>query len=151
MEQRIYDNDCHVRVDHRPWDVALARATIRRIAEEAERDFRPEGFWPSHPQDEEASDGHASLYFGAAGVIWGLHYLSRLGAISPKLDLPTILPRLIAHNVAEFAKEPYAAHGSLLIGDLGARIVAMRVSPDEALQNPFIPALSRTTIFRRAS
>jgi hypothetical protein len=71
----------------------------------------------------------ANLYFGAAGVIWGLDYLARSGATRTQLDFRPVLPRLLEATAAEFAARQYSANGAFLQGDLGAALVAMRIAP----------------------
>ena len=71
----------------------------------------------------------ANLYFGAAGMIWGLDYLARSGATRMRLDCRPVLPRLLEASAAEFATTQYSAHGAFLLGDLGAALVAMRTGP----------------------
>jgi hypothetical protein len=55
-----------------------------------------------------------NLYFGAAGVIWGLDYLVRLGATRTRLDFRPVLQRLLEASADEFATNHYSAHGSFL-------------------------------------
>lgn len=74
-------------------------------------------------------DGMANLYFGAAGVIWGLDYLARSGATCRRFDFRPVLPRLLEASAAEFARYQYRAHGAFLLGDLGVALVAMRTGP----------------------
>src|SRR5262249_52468511 len=74
-----------------------------------------------------------SFYFGAAGVIWGIDYLGRVGATKARFDFRPVLPRLLEASQVEFAKWKYAAHGSLLLGDIGAALVAMRLDPTPAI------------------
>ena len=74
-------------------------------------------------------DAMANLYFGAAGVIWGLDYLARSGATRTRLDFRPVLSRLLEASAAQFATMPYPAHGAFLLGDLGTSLVAMRTGP----------------------
>ena len=92
-----------------------------------------ERFWPAHPLDEGIRDGHTSFYFGATGMVWGIDYLGQVGATKARFDFRPFLPRLLEASQAEFAKWKYAAHGSLLLGDIGAALVVMRLDPDSAI------------------
>jgi hypothetical protein len=83
----------------------------------------------SGPRTPSIRDGHTSLYFGAAGMVWGLEYLGRTGATKARYDFRSVLPRLLEASQAEFAKWKYTAHGSLLLGDLGMALVLMRLPP----------------------
>ena len=63
-------------------------------------------------------DGNTSFYMGAAGVIWAL------------------LPKLLERTITDFesnAPTDYAKHGSLLFGDMGAALLAMRLAPTSDL------------------
>jgi hypothetical protein len=73
------------------------------------------------------------LYFGAAGMVWGIDYLGRVGATKVRFDFRPVLPRLLEASRAEFAKWKYAAHGSLLLGDIAAALVVMRLDPAAAI------------------
>jgi hypothetical protein len=96
--------------------------------------FDGERFWPAHPLDEGIRDGHTSLYCGATGVIWGIEYLSRLGAAKARIDLRPFLSRLIDSNQAELSSYgAYARHGSFLIGDLGTALLIMRLAATAAI------------------
>ena len=73
---------------------------------------------------------------GAAGVIWALDYLHRIGAVSVAEDFRPVLPRLLERTIAAFESNSptdYAKHGSLLFGDMGAALVAMRLAPTPIL------------------
>lgn len=122
---------------HRPllplaWDAAAAEAAIEEIVADALGAFDPISFWPAHPQDDGVEDGETSLYFGPAGMVWALDYLARVGATTARPDFRAVLPRLLAANTAAFARMNYAAHGSLLFGDMGTALVAMRIAPSPA-------------------
>ena len=107
---------------------------IDEIVADAITQFEPERLWPAHPFDDGLADGNASLYFGAIGVIWALDYLGRVGATTRSVDFRANVPHLLATNAAQFRQhESYAAHGSFLFGDMGAALVAMRLTPSRAI------------------
>jgi hypothetical protein len=104
-------------------------AAIEEIIADALAHFDPEKFWPSHPLDG-VRDGHSSIYIGAAGVIWALEYLSRIGATKARFDFRPALGPLLKRTEAEMpAYGEYSAHGSLLMGDLGTALLIMRLAP----------------------
>ena len=118
----------HVPLRPIAWNESAAKAAIEDIV--ADGHFDGERFWPAHPLDEGIRDGHTSFYFGATGVIWGIDYLGRVGATKARFDFRPTLPRLLEANQAEFAQfGDYAAHGSLLFGDLGTALAIMRLDP----------------------
>jgi hypothetical protein len=116
-----------------PWNASEARRAIELIVSDALVHFDAERFWPAHPLDEGVPDGHTSIYCGATGVIWALEYLARMAATEAHFDFRRNLPRLIEANKAEFQSGYYSEHGSLLFGDLGAALLAMRLTPSPAI------------------
>ena len=126
---------------HRPlaqnaWNESAVRAAIDEIAADAIAHFHPDTFWPGHPSDDGVGDGHPSFYYGAAGVIWALDYLHRIGATRVADDFRPVLPKLLERTIANFESNSpadYAKHGSLLFGDMGAALLAMRLAPTSSL------------------
>jgi hypothetical protein len=123
----------HVPLRPLRWSESEAEAAIEDIVADGLEHFDAERFWPVHPLDEAIRDGHTSLYFGATGVVWGIDYLGRVGAIKTRFDFRPVLAGLLEASQAEFAKWKYAAHGSLLFGDIAAALVVMRLDPASAI------------------
>jgi hypothetical protein len=123
----------HAPLRPQAWNAGDAVAAIEEIVADGLAHFDRDRFWPVHPLDEGIQDGHTSLYFGAIGMIWGLEYLSGIGATQARFDFRPTLPKLLAANQAEFEREDYAGHGSLLFGDLGAALLVMRLAPTPAI------------------
>lgn len=122
----------HRPLAHDAWNESAARAAIEDIAADAVTHFDPDTFWPAHPSDDGVQDGNPSFYYGAAGVIWALDYLHRIGATRVAQDFRPVLPKLLERTVAAFESNSptdYAKHGSLLFGDMGAALLAMRLAP----------------------
>ena len=126
----------HRALTHDAWSELAARAAIEDIAADAIAQFHPDTFWPGHPSDDGVGDGHPSFYYGAAGVIWALDYLHRIGATRVADDFRPVLPKLLERTIANFESNSpadYAKHGSLLFGDMGAALLAMRLAPTSSL------------------
>jgi hypothetical protein len=122
----------HRPLTHDAWSELAVRAVIEEIAADAISHFDPEGFWPGHPGDDGAVDGNPSFYWGAAGVIWAIDYLHRIGATRVAKDFRPMLPVLLERTVTAFESNSptgYAKHGSLLFGDMGAALLVMRLAP----------------------
>jgi Lanthionine synthetase C-like protein len=114
------------------WSEQVARVAIEEIAADAIAQFDPDTFWPAHASDDGAGDGNPSFYMGAAGVIWALDYLHRIGAVSVAGDFRPVFPKLLERTVTAFENNSppdYAKHGSLLFGDMGAALLGMRLDP----------------------
>jgi hypothetical protein len=117
-----------------PWTESEAAAAIEEIVADGLEHFDPDRFWPAHPLEDGSRDGHTSFYFGATGMIWGIDYLGRVGATRTRIDFRPVLPRLLEANRAELPNyQDYAAHGSLLFGDLGAALMVMRLDPSAVI------------------
>jgi hypothetical protein len=125
----MIDQSRHVPLRPIAWNAAEVAAAIDEIAADAISCLDAERFWPAHPQDDGQSDGNASLYFGAAGVVWALHHLARVGATTAQAVWRPVLPRLLAAVREEFPKLNYGSHGSLHFGDMGVALVAVRIDP----------------------
>src|SRR5262245_53546910 len=112
----MFEHARHVPLRPIRWSESDAIAAIDDIVADGIEHFDAERFWPVHPLDEGISDGHTSLYIGAAGMVWGIDYLGRAGATKARYDFRPVLPRLLEASQAEFATWKYAAHASLLLG-----------------------------------
>ena len=125
-----------VRLTHDAWSELAVRAVIEEIAADAVAQFDPDTFWPAHPSDDGVGDGNPSFYWGAAGVMWALDYLHRIGATRVARDFRPVLPKLLERTITAFESNSptdYAKHGSLLFGDMGAALLAMRLAPTPIL------------------
>jgi hypothetical protein len=72
---QLFDPGRHEALAEIPWDAAAVRAAIEQIAIDAHATFTREALWPIHPDDGPPERGPLiGLYFGAAGVVWGLDY-----------------------------------------------------------------------------
>jgi hypothetical protein len=122
----------HVPLRPTAWDAAEVASAIEEIAADAIARFDPQRLWPAHPQDDGVSDGNASLYIGAAGVVWALDYLARMGATRARYDFRPVLPALLAAVRDQFSSYNHGSHGSLHFGDMGVALIAMRLDPAQA-------------------
>jgi hypothetical protein len=129
----MFEKSRHMPLRPLAWDPGEASVAIQEIVRDALGHFDPERFWPAHPQEDGLPDGNTSLYCGATGVIWALQYLARIGAARTSHDFRPTLPRLMDTNRAEFAQQIYPNHGSLLMGDMGTALLAMRLDPSPTI------------------
>lgn len=120
----------HIPLRDDPWDRDAAVAAIEKIVEDALAHVDKQKFWPSHPQEDGVVDGTSNLYYGAAGVIWALLYLAEVGATRRQTSFQSVVPQLLTRNRAELTDETYSKPASLLIGDLGILLLAMKLGPD---------------------
>jgi hypothetical protein len=85
----MYEQARHERLIEAQWDEERALATIDQIVRDTCSRFDPQKLWPIHPLDlfrNGLTEPLKMLYFGAAGVIWALDYLNKIGATAVKED-----------------------------------------------------------------
>jgi hypothetical protein len=129
----LFDPPSHEQLTERPWDDDRPRAAIRAIVAEAESSFDEQALWPAHPVD--LVDGPlprvASLYLGAAGVIWALHELERTGDADLQRDWAPVAVSLAERYPAQpdFQDLVDGPVPSLLMGESGILLVAHTLAP----------------------
>jgi hypothetical protein len=129
----LYEVNRHEALSSSSWDAAKAHEYIERVTTDTELRFSREEYWPIHPLDEEQPPGTKvySMYMGTAGVIWGLDYLIRAGAINGRVDFGGIVPELIAATRSRLEARAAAGvqHGydGLLGASAGQLLVAARL------------------------
>lgn len=141
----MFEATRHEPLSERDWNENEARAAIERIVQDTHARFDPHYLWPVHPLDR-ASAGmpFRMLYFGAAGVIWALHYLHRIGATAVTHDYATTLAELAPQNRVDLnLSEPNSF--SYLMGDVGIQLVQWRVDPRAELADTIYHSIERNT------
>ena len=128
----LFDPEAHEPLTETAWDAELARSAIRAIAAETERAFDPDELWPPHPLDEEDDSPlrrAASLYLGAAGVVWALDALRRSEAVELERDWRHVALGLPDRYRAEPDFPDYGVVPSLWLGETGILLVAHTLAP----------------------
>ncbi len=132
MTQALFDAGRHEALAGAPWSEAAARAGIDRIVADACARFDPQTLWPRHPRDVEKGEPDlpaASLYHGAAGVIWALDHLRERG--HGGRDFDAAKPGLVAHS-QRFAQACGTGRASYLLGEAGVRLLEWKATRSEA-------------------
>jgi lantibiotic modifying enzyme len=92
---------------------------IETIVADTESHFSPDTFWPIHPRD--ADDGGTApvypLYHGACGVIWALHHLKAVGAVTATRSYASHLTELIRRDRAWLAAQGIDEAASYMMGE----------------------------------
>ena len=133
MTSVLFDPSVHEPLTDRVWDPDRARVAIADIVVRTEAAFDGQTLWPAHPQD---LDGGTlvrvrSLYWGAAGVIWALHELQRVGAVELGREWSDVATGLAEAYLAEpdFPDDVDGPVPSLWMGEAGILLVAHTLSP----------------------
>ncbi len=139
----MYEEARHEPLIEAEWNQELTLEVIDRIARETHARFDPQTLWPIHPLDkfsDSPTEPFRMLYFGAAGVIWALHYLNVVGATAMKRDFAAAFIDLAAKNRA--ALHLAAPHTySYLMGDVGIMLVQWRIAPSDILAEQIFHAV----------
>lgn len=131
----LHDLSRHEPLLDTAWDEARVRDCIARIVHDTESRFSPQAYWPVHPLDS-SDDGptrrpSTSLYWGACGVWWALHYLQALGAVRLKRTDLIDSKTLLQHNRSELGDQADAERASFLMGETPIRLLEFGLRPDE--------------------
>ena len=140
----LFDPEAHEPLTETVWDAELARSAIRAIAAETERAFDPDELWPPHPLDEEDDSPlrrAASLYLGAAGVVWALDALRRSGAVELERDWRHVALGLPDRYRAEPDFPDFGAVPSLWMGETGILLVAHTLAPASWQEEQLLAAI----------
>ncbi|MCZ7588142.1 MAG: LanC-like protein [Gaiella sp.] len=129
----LVDPHAHEPLTETAWDEQRARSAIAAIVAETEAAFDPDELWPAHPLDEEPEEPPlrrvASLYLGAAGVIWALHALGRPRLAVLRRDWAAIATALPDRYRAEPDFPEVGVVPSLWMGEAGILLVAHTLAP----------------------
>ena len=130
----LFDPTRHEPLQAPPWDEAVAREAIRRIADSAVAAYEPGSGWRAHPLDDPKApiERFHNLYFGAGGVIWALRHLAKSGAIEGLPDFTRFVATLREANRPLLADYRHGT-ASYLFGDAGLDLLHWTLEPDEAV------------------
>ncbi|MEE1656926.1 LanC-like protein [Microvirga sp. CF3062] len=154
MTIALFDPDRHQHLDIGGWDADRACDTIERIVSDARRAFTPKGLWKIHPNDQEGDEEgpHTSLYFGAAGVIWGLNHLVSEGAASTGPSFAEYLPEIQNRNRSMLESKAWREllgsawqTRSWLLGDAGILFTQWKITRSEAVLSSLAEAIAENT------
>ena len=114
---------------------------------ESERAFSDESLWPPHPldeaDDEPPLDRVASVYLGAAGVVWALHALERAGDAEPGRDWGGVAATLLERYREKPDFPDQGVVPSLWMGEAGILLVAHTLAPDPSQAEELLAAVLR--------
>ena len=154
----LFIPDRHEALRGDAWSEGAARAAIESIAGATCGAFDPRTLWPTHPRDHDDHDDSAarfpmaSLYQGAAGVIWARERLQADGMADLAIDFSATIAGLLEHS-HRFNEAADIAASSYLLGDAGLLLLQWKRLRDLAaadalfalaegnLHNPTLEAL----------
>ncbi len=131
-EAPLFDPSGHEPLTGRAWDEARVRAAIVAIVEDAEHAFDEPSLWAVHPLDEPVEPPRvASLYLGAAGVVWALAALAGAGAAELRRDWAAVAVALAEEyqERPDFQDTVSGPVPSSWMGESGILLVAHGLAP----------------------
>jgi hypothetical protein len=132
----LYEPARHEALLPAQWDESVVRQTIEWIVADTEARFSEERYWPLHPLDahgaHEPGQFETSLYDGACGVIWALHYLEGVGACALSRRYCALLERLLVDNRRALGARVEESRASFLVGDTPIEMMAFGEAPTAA-------------------
>jgi len=131
----MYEEARHEALIEEDWDEDRAVRVIDEIVRDTRERFDQHKLWPIHPLDkfrDNLTEPLKMLYFGAAGVIWALDYLNKVGATAVKEDYSMALNELALKNRVEMALSERQT-ASYWMGDVGILLVHWRLFPTDGL------------------
>jgi hypothetical protein len=136
---RLFEPGRHEALDDTPWDAARAGAALEQILDDTHRAYLgAEELWPIHPID--VSDERPSvllpLYYGAAGVIWTLHYLK-----ASRHDYLPAVETLLARHRADNLRLANRQLPSFTLGEAGILMLHWSLAPSPALERQLAAAI----------
>jgi hypothetical protein len=129
----LYEPPRHEALRPIRWNEGAARQAIERIVADTEARFSTERYWPLHPLDAQSIHQpgrfETSLYAGACGVLWALHYLEAVGACTLSRRHGESLERLLGDNRRALGASAESYRASFLRGDTPIRMMAFGAAP----------------------
>jgi Lanthionine synthetase C-like protein len=138
----LHDPERHETLRAIAWNESRVRASIEHIVADTEARFSEDRYWPLHPRDRlrEHRPDHVetSLYDGACGVFWAVHYLDSVGAAAQSRSHDGELDRLLERDRAWRGESREWERASLLTGETPIWMIARggdgRPDADDALE-----------------
>ena len=104
---------------------------IERIVRDTDTRFSPDTYWPLHPRDADGGKTIAAfpLYHGACGVIWAIHYLQAVGAVSLTRPYTAFVQPLVPLTRDWLASFGSFDFGSYMMGETGIQLLSYWLNP----------------------
>ena len=126
------------------WNADRIRESIREVVADTDDALRgPRLLWRANDWDRwQATSPMKNLYVGAAGVLWALDELRRLGHAETRLDLAELaLSNLELYRARPDQMKielPEPRESSLLCGETGVLLVAWRLAPSREIADDLL-------------
>lgn len=110
------------------WDASRAHDAIRVMVQDMQENFRSDIGWHAHPLDEveEPRTGLKTLYLGAAGTLWAMWYLERVGAVDLRSKPGELIGRL--HEAYRAEPDTREVVPSYFLGEVGILLAIWRMT-----------------------
>jgi hypothetical protein len=135
LETVLFERARHESLIDTPWRESAARAAIDRIVENTGSAFTVDEWWPIHPLDvsPERAARLKPIYYGAAGVVWTLHYLHDVGLAPRPREFAPLLERLLAEHRADSLALVNAPIVGYPLGDASILLLHAKLAPSASV------------------
>lgn len=123
----IISNEKHEAANHTVWDSKLVESCIKSIFMNVINNYDSQRLWPSHPNEDSDIECNKSVYYGAAGTLWGIDIVAKfLG-----LPLPFDKANLIEEIYYKYLETPDTKEvvPSLFLGEVGILLIKQKFKP----------------------
>jgi hypothetical protein len=135
----LFDPSRHEPLLPLSWNEREVGAAIQRIVADADAHATKDGYWPLHPLDRTNGDAagrfETSLYDGACGVLWALHYLRDVGASASSCSYGVEFDQLLACNRVARGQTVTRERASFLNGDTPIQLLQFGKAPTAELES----------------
>jgi Lanthionine synthetase C-like protein len=138
----LYTPELFESLTDQDWDAERAARRIREIVADADNALRgPKLLWKANDWDGwHGTSPMKNLYVGAAGLLWALDRLRRLGHAETQLDLAALALQTLElfrmrPDYMKGMKLPAQRDSSLACGETGILLVAWRLAPHSDLED----------------
>jgi len=125
-----YNPERHEELVEKEWDDSAVRSVIGDIFKDAQDTYCEDKFWPKNSGEEESSD--KTIYYGAAGSLWGLNQISEFLSIPLTIDSHTAIEKIYNSYLSNPDTENVVP--SLFLGEVGILLVKYQINPSKELE-----------------
>lgn len=90
----LFQQARHTPLKTAPWSEEIVKNVIEDIFNWAIKNYDSKKGWKAHPDEDSAIEYNKSLYFGAAGVLWGLHQIEKTFGFQSGFDFKELIAKV---------------------------------------------------------
>jgi lantibiotic modifying enzyme len=127
----MFDPNSHFPLKRLAWSADEAREAAQSIVDDVVAALAQNPTLPRHPMD--GYGVKSDLYFGLAGIVWGVRYLANAGAVNVGVDLGGRLDELLEANKEDSQAHTHSSNSSYLFGPIAILMQKYKLLKDGAI------------------